>query len=242
MKHANLIGIMGIFVFVALVSSPLTAGLIQPLGNSGWSYEVSEAYQGNVSIAMDPGSNGDYLIIELRKEFTSPVFKLGTQGESIWVDFVKTGQNATKNIIIFDERIINRTGVVWKDFHIGLVQNSVPLNREGAYVGFNDNVGFEKVDGLNPFTMEYSSFDGVNGAPTWMNFTDGEVPAGGAELLLGVNGSANNYAQIMVDTDKMLTGEIFSLKEYPTIPEPATIGLLSIGALALIKRRKKQLQ
>ena len=78
-----------------------------------------------------------------------------------------------------------------------------------------------------------SGSNGYDGTATKLDFSDGLVPEGDdfrpGEASSGI---------VIVANPTMAIGEKIRLKEYPTIPEPATLGLLLLGGLAVLRRRR----
>ncbi|MFW6066579.1 MAG: PEP-CTERM sorting domain-containing protein, partial [Planctomycetota bacterium] len=51
---------------------------------------------------------------------------------------------------------------------------------------------------------------------------------------------SNGYLEINVDTDSAPERFSFDLKQLPTIPEPATLTMLAMGAGAMLCRRRRR--
>ncbi len=199
--------------------------------DSGWAISMrTDVAAGEVMVPYVYGVTDDAVIIELDKTFDRP-FE-GGFGFPLVVEFTKTAADATQNIIIRDEYVKNQTGSTWVDYHMFLM------------VGLGSpNAGFDPAYVPNGDQLEnvyYSGNYGYNGLPIQLNFVD--TNGSGVSSVLGNNVFQPGYAggQIVMVTDPaMAVGRSFGLKEVPTVPEPATIALLGIGAIITIRRRKR---
>lgn len=155
---------------------------------------------------------------------------------TIPIAFSQVSANAVTQIIISGETITNDTGVAWTDFHFRLLDhgnatfNPMLTDASGGGTGFStapfnnqmfspDNTSFW-VDGfgLEPGGGNASVEDGVQWSPG-----DG---AGEGELVIDV----------VPESSEPFT--VFTLKETPSIPEPATLWLAAFGAAVLVPRRR----
>ena len=119
------------------------------------------------------------------------------------------------SFILSDEIITNRTGVDWLDFHIIVISE---VDVEGDIVLVSPFAQLEEVD---------------NG----VNLFDGVFLSGASHQLFSLD--ASDPLTFANNTDSPIK---FYIKEWPTVPEPATMGLLSLGSfglMALRRRRKK---
>lgn len=230
---------VGVLTSVASATLVNNADSFFPIDETGWEVRVSEQFSGKVFVLYDRLEN-DAVWIELRKEFDEFTTFQNDMGDSLQLEFRLADKNAVNfasDIVIKDETIINSTGRTWTDFHIELAFN---LNSYGD-VGFDPDFIFEgPIDDFNPFIVQFDPFSYhgilVNdlSTPLKIDFLDGELPSG-QDLLPGFGGSGQNYVRIITSLDE---GDSFIIKEWPTIPEPATLSLLAFGLIPLLRRRK----
>jgi hypothetical protein len=232
--------------FVGMAASVASATLVQnstyfPIDETGWEYRVSGSFSGSVAVVYDKLEE-DEIWIEIRKDFQDPSFD-NDMGQALWIEFKLVDMEADNYapvLVIRDEFITNSTGRDWMDFHMAL---SPDVNGTGyTNVGFDPEYLFEAdIPGANPFaTVEFDEYSyqglvvGDESTPLKIDFFDGIVPDGGV-FEPGKSGSENNYVRILTEMEE---GQVFYLKEWPTIPEPATLSLLSFGLIPLLRRRK----
>jgi hypothetical protein len=181
--------------------------------SSGWSYRLASPFGGYVRVVAD-GIAGDVLTIEIHKEFIFPFCEPGADGQAIWIDFKRTADEGVSVIEITDECIWNSTGSEWHDFHMVLCGD----------VGFDSDYIFE-TSRQNPFeSIEYAACD-QDGRIRRLNMWNGVVPDG-ASSWPGFAGRETNCVRIVTD---LCVGEDFSIKEWPTVPEPGMLALLALG-------------
>ena len=164
------------------------------------------------------GSAGNWRLATSAQPNQLVVDKTATDLDPFDMEITVTGGGQLREIL---ENAINTTGEDWADYHIllgfGLGPDFVP-SQPGDGLGFTNALS-QAFPGL-VITEDELSFDG------------GTVPIGGAAdfaLTIGLPG------------DEPIT---FTLRQFPTtgdvIPEPATLSLLGLGALALLRRRKRR--
>jgi len=199
--------------------------------DSGWAVSMrTDIDGGEVMVPYVYGVTDDAVIIELDKTFDRP-FESGF-GIPIILEFTKTSKDATQNIVIRDEYVKNQTGSTWVDYHMFLMVGLSSPNAgfDPAYVPHGDQLE----------SVYYSANYGYNGFPIQLNFVD--TDGSGVSSLLGDNIFQPGYVsgQIAIVTNPAMgVGASFGLKEVPTIPEPATIALLGIGAVITLNRRRR---
>ncbi|MBA7554762.1 hypothetical protein ES705_47393 [subsurface metagenome] len=170
----------------------------------------------------------DEVYIQKAAEFTQPPGPAGFA--TIAIQFQQVSADAVSQIIIADEIITNSTGVDWTDFHWELLNgpdavfDSAATLAAGFYTSPLDNKTF----GSGDTSLMVDGFGlGPGGSDA--------VVAAGAVWFPG-DGATNGELFIDVVPSAQEPYTVFTLKETPT-PEPATLGLLLIGGLALLRRR-----
>jgi hypothetical protein len=206
-----------------------------PIDNTGWYVSLDNPSGiGSVDFFYD-GVDDNNIRLELVKEFNSPNFDQTNQGDGLFLKFTLVdpcAPNFRPNIVIWDERIINNTGRDWTDFHI-ILGTRVPIDisdlQDGPGVGFDPGYIFTPTQ-YNPFqTIVFNP-----AAPTTnIDMKDGILLSNGMQYVFG--GAGGGHLRIVTDLPK---GESFWFKEFPTVPEVATIILLALGSLPLIFIRR----
>ncbi len=202
------------------------AGTVQ-LGSSGWQASWDSSLDPYVDIIVDAVvPSEDAVIIQKAAEFIQgPGF--GGLFPPIAITFTQTDANAVSRIVINDEIITNNTGHDWLDFHMQLVDsgdamfNAADTNASAGGNGFS----------IAPFTVQ-SFGPGPNPPYTTYNLRGGVVPDG----TVWFPGSGAADGELFIDT---ITGAgtvndpftVFTLKEWPTVPEPASGLLVCLGLL-----------
>ena len=202
------------------------ANIVVDIGG-GWQASWDGDLYPTVDIISD-GVVGDWLFIEKSAEFTQ-----GPQSgifPSIAIVFQQIDPNSTvTNIVINDEIVTNSTGVEWTDFHFDLLDGlDAQFNPAASAVsGGPLPIGFS----IAPFTeAEFSP--NLKRLDIW-----GGVVADGQAWFPGDGPSDGQLWIDVVSDPNDLT--LFILKETPT-PEPATMCLLVIGGLAMLRRRQRK--
>ena len=223
------------FVVVASIAVmlPVTAGaavvsLENSLEDSGWLAAVNEDW--DIGVVVDDITD-DAVIIQITKRFVGEPDEFGLM-PAMYIEFIKDSEDAVGQIIITDEFITNDTTEPWIDFHIEL-----------AVSIFDPEAGFaldSDPSGDQFSTVVLSGSNGHNGLPTKFDFRDGLVPNEPADEDDFRPGWNLGKIIVVADPD-MQVGQRILLKEYPTIPEPATLGMLLLGSLALLGRGRKVL-
>ncbi len=230
MKNSKII----LSCLISIMLSASALAVFQPLGSSGWDFVVrsNQLEGGQVSWPYVYGVTSDAVIIQIDKTFNRP-FSLGFNYPII-IEFEKRSANAVSKIVIHDERVINQTGSQWSDYHMFLIVDACTPE-----AGFNPNF---LPDGDQLENVSYDLYGyGYGNLPIQLNFSDADA-SGVPFSPPGENWFQPAYygGQIVIETNpQMPVGGHFGLKEIPTIPEPATFALLGLGALSLLRRKRK---
>lgn len=223
-----------ILLVIGLLAIQVSAGEFI-LGESGWTAYTNIDDDVSIElISMDTEFYQD-MSISITKTFNNPIDQFGNFSPII-IEFKKTNSEIVVPLInIVQENIINNTGVEWFDYHMFL-----------AVDWFYPEAGFIEKDDINGDVLEDVQFDDYTGL-----FGLPGQPGSGLPLELNCyNEAAGGVADgstftpgnitILVEPDLMAPSQSFLLKQYPTIPEPATVLLLGTGILPAILKRKKQ--
>ena len=234
-KEFTLLVLLVLFVcvdFVKAVTVPLID--LRTGRDSGWEIVISPSVIdiGEISTPYVYGVTDDAVYIQLDKTFTEPPVDM--LFDPLIIEFEKTSADASLNIVIEDEYIVNDTGTEWFDFHMHLIVDIL-----SPEAGFNPSF---LPDGGQLEDVYFSTNSGYEGLPIELHFVDSDgsgvpsSPAGDDVFQPGYKSG-----QIVIATNPELeVGERFGLKEVPTVPEPATVCLLGIGGVLMAFRRKKR--
>ena len=214
----------GLIAAVSLAATSVNAGMVD-LGG-GWQAIWDASLDNHVNI--EPLEViGDTIYIQKSAEFIQgPV---GGVFPAIPIMFMQTAYPAATAIVIEDEIITNSTGVDWDDFHIDLLDGpDVAFDPEATLAsGGAGPIGWT----IDPFTEAAFSGD-LQRLDIW----GGVVPAG--QPWFPGDGVSNGQLWISVVPKVNQPYTIFTLTETPT-PEPATLALLGLGFIAVMRRRGK---
>jgi len=222
------------FALAAWFATPVQAGMVQleQGGNdSGWSAEWHPDFDPFVEVQVD-NILSDRVIIQKSAEFLQPpsngVFP------PVVITFKQTKADAVKYIVINDEILTNSTGSPWFDFHMELI--------DMGDAWFNEALSDASAGGTGFNIVPFQQYD-FNSGPQPKNFDvwDGMIPDGGTWF----PGDGPFDGELFIET---VTGAgtlqdpftVFSLKEFPTVPEPSSILLMLLGAgLVNCARRRR---
>jgi hypothetical protein len=204
---------------MASSSSAYVMDLIDGLGeDSGWSVEIPDEFGSVVEITVDDVDlEAGTITIEKGARF----FEI----ESLPVLFRQDeADSPITKIIIADELLVNSTSDPWIGFRMQLVGFGAAEFDPAESAGFD----------VDPFTdMTFS-----NGNKTVTIHDGGVVPVGGIWTpgLTPLSDGGELVINVTPATGEPLVQ--FFLKETPIIPEPATVALVALGAIALVRRRR----
>ena len=119
------------------------------------------------------------------------------------------------------EGVTNNTNLTWTDYH-----EQLGTGTDGNFVLGNSPVQF-----LLPTDSSYTnpSYPSRSVAPSEIDYTGGAVAPG----------QAISLTFSMTVPDVIGAGPYaFTLRQFPTVPEPGTFGLLALGSFRLLARRR----
>jgi MYXO-CTERM domain-containing protein len=211
------------------VTSPADAGSVVLGGN--WEASWDDSLDGLVQIIVD-GVVGDTIFIQKAATFNQGPDQFGFI-PAIPITFRQLGASGINHIVINDEIITNLTGVTWTDFHLDLIDSGDAVFNPAATLasGGGGPIGWS----IAPFTNAAFSLGN-----TRLDIFGGPGVAHGDVWFPG-DGAFDGQLWIDVVSASGQQGDpftVFTLKETPTIPGPAALALLGIGAIAGRSRRR----
>lgn len=240
MKHQQNVSVLVVLITVAtilLFSSSASADLGNHVNLPGlnFGYDTYQQYDG-------------------RTTFSSSLSTLD-QIDRSWVSLSKDTNNPNQGYIM-----INFSGTVGSPVAHRTWQNSsMSMNYRGLDINTNIGIGaYQEVIGWTPIGN-----DGEKGGQSpifgnWMSEADGSVTVNNVSLLsstgeyneytfygdAGIQTNFSGYAQFYVSFDSPAAAAMFdslgSTEVYAVTPEPATLSLLVLGAIGLIRRRRQR--
>jgi hypothetical protein len=211
-----------------LVAILVTAGVFAQSARAGgivlgggWRADWDPSLDGNVSLVVDSVDAGA-VHIQKFAQFTSPPGPGGIFAPIV-ITFSQIAAGAVPSIVIEDEAVTNQTGVPWQDFHFDVVDSGDAVFDPIASAGFTVAPFSTKIFSNGNMTLDV--FGGV--VPDGATWFPGTAPNGDGALVINLNPHAQ--APFMV----------FSFKERPTVPEPASATILVAGAGLLLRRRAR---
>ena len=203
--------VLGLAILVAIPAS-VKAEVI--FDNGGVTIDdLTPSATGNVFAVLKSGTGESPIRIELDKLFYTYSLQTDPVPPAGLPATVLVTLQPGVSFILDDEVIINRTGVDWLDFHI-VVVGEVTVEGE--------------IDLVSPFTEMEDITNGVN-------LFNGVFLSGASHQLFVSN--ASNPLTFTNETDSPIT---FTIVEWPTVPEPATMVLLSLGSFGLMALRRRR--
>jgi len=203
-----------VVVGVLAAAAGSAVGEIIDLGG-GWQ---AETFGDNVSLESFGVKDG-VLTIEKFATFTD-IDEFTGEPVPITINFkqIAADDETAATIIIAAEELTNMTGLDWIDFEFILVDSGNATWDQAGMAGL-DISPFVSDEFLEGDTV-YRTFDGlVADGSTW---TPG---AAAGEFVINVDLSGDDPLN-------------FSLKESPSVPAPGALGLLALGGVAAIRRRR----
>jgi hypothetical protein len=201
---------------------------VVPLGTSGWTASWDSSLDPFLSVVVD-GQNANSVFIQKIVQFVGPP----PGGLSpIAVTFTQTAPGAVPNIVIEDEVVTNQTGVPWLDFHMDITDSGDAAFNPAltAASGGPPPIGFS----IAPFTT--ASFGTSASGPNTTLDIGGGVIAPGATWFPGAGPNGDGSLFITTNPHPTAPFTVFTLKERPTVPEPASLSVVALGALTLLRR------
>jgi hypothetical protein len=174
---------------------------------------------------------------EIDKYYLSD-FSAGTT--SVILKFTREPNDAgITRVDLVDEIILNLTGDHWDDYHLALLSDPVgefPGDVNAVrFIDPNKATAWQQTGGALrlgnvPVSASDSQIDWVTADPNQ------RVPKG-----TFADQPANQLVLrgLSVDVSDLESGDWFALKQWPTIPEPATAALVALGWVAMVIRRRR---
>ncbi len=213
---------------VALALCGRTRAAEVNLGSSGWQAVFDNSLDPFVSITV-VGEGTNAVFIQKSANFTQAPDPTG-QIPAINIVFRQVSAGAVPNIVIENEIITNSSGAPWAAYRMLTVDTAgdaafnptATLNSGGP-----PPIGYA----IAPFTTAvFSSNNQI------LDFGGGIVSPG-SQWLPGSPSPGGGQLWISVNPKPSEPFTLFSLKEFPIVPEPTSLGLLALIGTALLRRR-----
>ncbi len=205
-----------------IASADIIVPLIDGTTNSGWQAVLPDNV--NVGIVVDRITDS-YVRIEISKSFVEA--PEGGVFDPITIIFQQVlPDDQTVSIIqITDESITNNTGVDWTEYHWQLLDQAAAFD-----IAATEDSDFS----IDPFTnMSWVAATGWSELYASALDVDGGVVAAGESFFPGLDSG-----RLYINVNLALEDSNFGFAQNPT-PEPTTMALMGLGALAVIRRKRK---
>lgn len=201
-----------------------SAGVITAVGPaSGTGYGAGGVFDFQTPSPNDNNVNSSNNVIGVQKEF----WQLGYIDIPIYV----TNSCGTTEYFVTDS-VVNHTGWTWTDYHLEL---GFGIGDRFVQSGI-DFLDFDAPD-RDPTPTSDSFLSLAHGANT-IDWWNGVVPSpafAGFTFSVDVPDASSAIPHWALDGD----GYWFTLRQYPTVPEPSSLALLGFGGLGLLLRRRR---
>ena len=157
------------------------------------------------------------------------VFNMPTGGSGVTGDFDDDGDVDADDVDDLCANMGGDPGTYDMDGDGDVDEDDMAFHVEN-YLEYDTN-GDDIVDGQGTFRGDFNADGSVNG-------TDLSIMSGSFGVSAGFGGGNANCDAIVNGTDLSILSGVFGSVATAAVPEPLTMGLLSLGGVALLRRRK----